>query len=90
AGPAYIQQFIGALLMAYVLAHILWAYSLATPEISGWWAGVQGAFWIWLGFILPVKYGDKLWGDKKLKFVSIDLGYYLILLIIMGIIISVW
>lgn len=89
-GAAYLQMFIGALLTAYVLAHVLWAYSLAMPEVVGFAAGLQSGFWLWLGFILPVKYGDKLWNGKKFKYVSIDLGYYLVNLLIMGAIIATW
>jgi hypothetical protein len=90
AGPGYAQQFVGSLLTAYVLAHMLWAYSAAIPGMTGISAGLQGAFWVWLGFYLPVKWGDKIWGGKKLKYVSIDLGNYLVVLLVMGIILSLW
>ncbi len=90
AGPAYAQQFVGSLVMAFVLAHVMWAFSIASPETRGVAAGLQGGFWMWLGFILPIKYGEKLWGGKKLKYLSIDLGYYLVLLLAMGVILAVW
>jgi hypothetical protein len=90
AGPAYVQNFIGALIMAYVLAVVLVALENAIPEMTGISHGIQGGFWMWLGFVLPVKYGDKLWGGKQFKYVAIDLGYYLVNLIIMGIILAVW
>jgi hypothetical protein len=90
AGKAYVQMFIGALIQAYVLAHVLWAFSVASPEARGVAAGLQGGFWIWLGFILPVKYGDKLWNGKKFKFVAIDLSYYLVLMLVMGAILATW
>jgi hypothetical protein len=90
AGPAYFQQFIGTLLMSYVLAHVLWAFRTSIPDLQGVSAGIQGGFWMWLGFILPVKYGDKLWNNKGFKHVAIDLGYYLVLLIVMGIILASW
>lgn len=90
AGLAYAQQFLGSLLAVYVLAHILWAFGVALPDTTGWQAGVMGGFWCWLGFVLPVKYGDKLWGGKSLKFVSVDLSYYLVNLVVAGIILSVW
>ena len=73
---AYLQMFILALVQAYVLARI-------APSL-------KGAFWIWLGFILPLKYGDKLWGGKALKYVVVDLAYYLVLLCVMGIILASW
>ena len=53
-------------------------------------AGLQGGFYMWLGFILPVKYGDKIWNNKAFKYVAIDLGYWLLLLLVNGIIISLW
>lgn len=90
AGTAYPQQFVGALFTAFVLAHVIWAFRAALPPMSDLASALQAAFWCWLGFILPVKYGDKLWGGKKLKYVSIDLAYYLVLLIVMGIILSYW
>jgi hypothetical protein len=90
AGPAYLVQFVGALLTAFVLGHILWAFNIAVPELNGPLAGLQGAFWVWLGFILPVKYGDKLWTGKKFKYVAIDLGYYLIMLLVMSLILWNW
>ncbi len=90
AMPAYAQQFIGVLLQAYVLANILWAYSIAMPGQSAMSAGLQAGFFIWLGFVLPVKYSDKLWSGKKFKYVAIDLAYYLVNLLIMGVILASW
>ena len=90
AGAAYAQMFIGALITAYVLAYVLWAFSIAGPEVKGVLAGVQAGFWSWFGFVLPVKYGDKLWGGKAFKYVAVDLGYYLVMLLAAGIIIAVW
>ncbi len=90
AGPAYAQMFVGVLLTAYVMAHVIWAYSIALPNVTGVSAGLQSGFWLWLGFVLPLKYGDKLWGGKGFKYVAIDLGYQLVLYLLMGIIIAVW
>jgi hypothetical protein len=90
AGPAYAQQFVGALITAFVFAHVLWAFGEALPDMTGPMAGLQGAFWTWLGFILPVKYGDKLWSGKKFKYVAIDLGYYLVVLAVTGLILASW
>ena len=87
---SYAQMFVLALVQALVLAHVLWAYGIAFPEIIGAWAGIQGGFWVWLGFVLPLRYGDKLWDGKKFRFVAVDLAYYLVLLCIIGIILSIW
>lgn len=90
SGLHYAQMFVLALIQAFVLAHVLWAFSVADPTYVGAWAGIFGGFWIWLGFVLPIKYGDKLWGGKAFKYVAIDLGYYLVVLAVMGIVLSLW
>ena len=86
---SYLLMFIGALLMAYVLAHGLVfgnAY-LGTSGVSG---GLQGAFWYWLGFIAPVTLGSVLWEGKPWKLWILNAGYYLALLLIMATILSLW
>lgn len=91
AGPAYFQMFIGALLMAFVFAHVLWAFGASlTDKLTPVSAGLQGGFYMWLGFILPVKYGDKLWNNKAFKYVAIDITYWLILLLVNGIVLASW
>ncbi len=78
---AYPQQFLGALLMAYVFAHVLFMFETDTVTL-----GLQGAFWMWLGFIVPVKYGEKLWGGKSCKLFGIDALYYLVLLALFAVV----
>ena len=87
----YIQQLICSFITAFVIANILWAFSIARPEQSALSAGLQGGFWIWLGFYLPVKYGEKLWsGSKGNRMFFIDAGYSLIILVLMSLILSYW
>ncbi len=35
---------------------------------------------MWVGFVVPVKYGECLWGNKTIKAFLIDVGYYLAIL----------
>ncbi len=90
ASTSYLQMFIGALLTSYILAHIIWAFTKVMGLDSNFESSIRAAVWIWLGFILPVKYSEKLWAGKKLKYISIDLGYYLIATIVAAIIITYW
>ena len=95
SAPAkYVQQFVGALIMAFVLAHILgWVLLLASfgnPDRSRVGISLFIAFLAWFGFVLPVKYADKLWARKSFAFVSIDLGNYLITLLVMALILGLW
>ena len=85
ANSKYLQQFIGALIMAYVFDHMLVTYNSTTVGMA-----LQGAFWVWLGFIVPVKYGDKLWGGKSAKLFFIDSFHYLVTLAVFALIFVSW
>src|SRR6185436_11080467 len=49
---SYILAFLGALVMAFVLAHSL-VFAQSYLKVSDGSAIVQGALWNWLGFIAP-------------------------------------
>lgn len=88
-GLSYFLQFVCALIAAFVLAHVLWAFSIAMPT-SSFMAGLQGGIWVWLGFVFTVKYGESLWTGKAFKYTAVELGYWLVMLVIMGLILSYW
>ncbi|MCI0707519.1 MAG: DUF1761 domain-containing protein [Ignavibacteriae bacterium] len=90
AATAYPQQFVGALLTAFVLAHTTAAFITAMNEEPSVSLGLKGAFWNWLGFMVPVIYGDKLWGGKSLKLFFINAFYQLVNLSVMAIILVSW
>jgi len=81
---SYVGQFIASLVMFYVLAWLMGA--LNQVSVMG---GIQAAFWVWLGFIVPVKLGDALWGGKMSLFWIAIFGN-LITLLIVGSIIGAW
>jgi len=85
----YLVTFIGALVMAYVLAHTL-VFAQSYMEVEGISSGLSTGFWMWLGFIAPVTLGSVLWEGKSWKLYFINNGYNLILLLIMGSILAVW
>mgnify|MGYP002336099642 CR=1 FL=1 len=87
AGPAYLQMFVGALFTSFVFSYFFGTWSSGTAfdqAISGMFYG----FLAWLGFALPVIYGRKLWEGKSFKYVAIDLGYYLVSLLVVGVIVA--
>jgi hypothetical protein len=86
---SYGIMFIGSLLMAFVLSHALIFASTYLHE-SGVSAGLQTGFWNWLGFIAPVTIGAVLWEKKPWTLWFITSGYYLVLLLIMGVILALW
>jgi len=86
---SYLLAFIGALLMAFVLAHAL-IFAASYMNVSGVSAGLQAAFWNWLGFIAPVTLGGVLWERKPWGWWILMNAYYLVQLIIMGLILALW
>jgi hypothetical protein len=72
----YVSQFIASLVMFYVLAMFMGA-----TGHSGVGDGVFIAFWAWLGFIVPLKFGDELWGGK-MKLFWLGIGNSLITLLV--------
>jgi hypothetical protein len=82
-------MFVGSLLMSYVLANEL-VFSGAFMQTSGVTVGLMGGFFNWLGFVAPVSLGTVLWDGKSWKLWFINSGYYLVSLLLMGSLLSVW
>ena len=80
----YLAEFLAQLIMAYVLAHFV-IYADAFTIIDG----LQVGFWIWLGFAATISLGIILWENKSIKLYLINAGYWLVVLLIQGIILSV-
>ena len=78
----YAAQFVASLLMYYVLAKFI-----GTP--SGVHEGMKLAFWVWLGFLVPQKFGDELWGGNMPLF-WLGIGASLISTLAAGAIIGAW
>jgi len=83
-GLTYFIQFIASLVMFYVVARFMGG--LGQMTLSG---GLSVALWVWLGFIVPVKLGDAIWGGKMTLF-WIGVGNMLVTLLVTGAIISFW
>lgn len=89
AGKGYAVQFIGSLVMSFVLAHAL-VFASSYLAVSGVSAGLTAGFWNWLGFIAPVTLGSVLWERKSMKLWLLNNSYYLVSLLMMGVILAVW
>jgi hypothetical protein len=86
---AYVLNFIGSLVMAYVLSYAL-IFASTYMKIEGVYAGITIGLWNWLGFIAPVTLGAVLWEGKPWKLWVLNNGYYAVVLVIMGVILSLW
>lgn len=86
-GPWYGLTFVTALVTAYVLAHIMFL-SHNFFQYSEVQTGLSSAFWLWLGFIMPVQLSGQIFGDKNWKLLGIDTGYQLVSILAMGVVIG--
>ncbi|MFT5145106.1 MAG: hypothetical protein ACI80V_001244 [Rhodothermales bacterium] len=78
-----------SILTAYVLAHTLLAFASATGEV-GLWAGLQGGFWVWLGFVVTAQWNEVGFAGKEVGHWLLDTAASLVGLLIMGAILALW
>jgi hypothetical protein len=81
--------FIGSLVLSYVLYHSI-AFGDAYVKMSGISGGLMGGFFGWLGYIAPVTLCTKLYEKKPWGLWLLDNGFWLLSLLIMGTILSLW
>ncbi|MBR9699314.1 DUF1761 domain-containing protein [Candidatus Woesearchaeota archaeon] len=85
AGSSYLLNIIATLVMAYVLALFI-AYTSAITFVQG----MQTGFWLWLGFIVTVQFGQVLWEKKKFQLFLLNTAYNLVGMLVMGGILAIW
>lgn len=85
AAKSYGMSAIAALLMAYVLYHVM-ALSFNTYNYSAVQTGLTSGFFMWLGFVMPTQFTTTIFSDKKnWTLFGIDTGYQLVALLGMGV-----
>ncbi len=84
-GMMYGLSFVATLLTGYVFT--LFVKTIPTLTLL---EGVYLACMVWLGFVAPVQSTEVLFGGKSWKLFSINTGYQLASLVVMGIILSLW
>jgi hypothetical protein len=82
---AMAASFLGALVMAYVLGHFV--YFVGATNAND---GIQIGFWVWLGFVATTGLTTVLFEGRPKGVYFINISYYLVSLIVMGIILSLW
>ncbi len=77
----FLSQFVMATVLAHISGFVLVIY------VS---EALQLAFWLWLGFLATTMLGTVLWEMKSPKFYAINAGYWLVVLMLMSVILTVW
>ena len=78
-------DFVGSLLMAFVLVHAI-RFSYATTPLQGLAVG----FFNWLGFVAVATIGSVTYEGKPFKLFLLNNGYLLLSLLAMSAILAVW
>ena len=84
-----ILMLIGSFIMAYVLQHSIVFGDIAL-KTSGISAALQGAFFIWLGFVAITTMATKLYEKKPWGLWVLDNAFWLISLMVQAVILTVW
>jgi hypothetical protein len=81
--------FIGSLLMSFVLAHAI-VFANEFMKTAGIGGGLMCGFFNWIGLVAPVTVGVVIYEKKSWKLWFLNNAYWLISLLAMGAILSVW
>ncbi len=80
-----IASFIGDFILAFVLDHlVLWA------NAGSWRGGSFIGFLVWLGFFAAPNFPQGIYESRPFKLFAINNGYWLVGLVIIGILLAVW
>ena len=86
-GKTYGLSFLGGLVMAYVLAHVV-----SLTNAVNWQSGAMTGFTVWLGFVATTGANEYLFAvkPKPWKLYLINQGNLLATLVVMGAILATW
>jgi hypothetical protein len=80
-----IASFVGDFILALALAHIIgWAHANSVH-----WGAFIG-FLVWLGFFVAPNYPQGIYERRPFKLFAINNGYWLVGLLIVGVLLAVW
>jgi hypothetical protein len=84
-----ILVFIGALVMSFVLYHEI-VFGDKFTGITGIKGGIMAGFFNWIGFIVPLTLTGVVYEKRSWKLWILDNAFWLIALLIMGAVESIW
>lgn len=80
-----IASFVGDLLLAFVLAHIV---GWSGADTAGW--GIFVGVLMWIGFVAAPLYPQRIYEGRPFRYFAINGGYWLVGLIAVGALLAVW
>ena len=83
--PIWITTIFFTLVTAFIISALF--NSLIVTSIGGMFLI---ALCVWIGFVVPVKLSDYLFGGDSFTFMLLSVGHELVVIIIMSLIIGIW
>ena len=77
--------FVGSLVAAYVLAHVV-RYTSAESAVEG----AKTGLWLWLGFVVTTNLNTVFFEFRPAGLYLINVGYHLVAFLAMGALLAVW
>ena len=78
-------ELVRCVVLAFVIAHII-----AALGVSSWFIGAHLGLLLWLGFPVVLLTGSVIWENIPVKVAAIHAGDWLVKLLVISIIVSVW
>jgi hypothetical protein len=86
----YVITTVGAFLQAFILLHFVTYVAYFYPDYSQVSVGLLTAAWAWLGFVAIPQGVNTIFAGTRKKLWAINTGYFLVMLLINGVLLAVW
>ena len=83
-------MFVGSFVMAFVTAHLVDIMAVAYPIATKLKLGLVSGFWVWFGYIAAYVLTSVAFENRSWKYYFINTGYWLVGVLIMGVILTAW
>jgi hypothetical protein len=90
AGSGYALTLAGAFIQSLILAHFVAYVAYFYPTYSDLFVGFSTGLWLWIGFVAITQGVNTIFANSRKKLWAINTGYFLVVLLINGIILASW
>jgi hypothetical protein len=84
-GGKLVIELVRCIVLAYIIAHLV-----AALGVNSWLGAVHLGFFLWIGFPVILLVGSILWENTPVKVAAIHAGDWLVKLLVIPIIVSMW
>lgn len=85
AGVAYMASTLAAVVMAFVLAHVI-----NISGVTDYMMALQVGFWMWLGFVVAGVLPTYIYEDRKKGLFALYVSYKLVSVLAMAVLLTLW